>query len=444
MGEVARSEEGGAGSTVRATIIGVPIVRLITRPLRSADTYRRWAYLVLGGVLFVPVLLVVLVVTSLVFDDGQPTLPDLLGARGVAGLAAAALLVTPCLRSESIRTQQAQLVRTLVRGPVASDPARAGTGSSAVRAAAWLVLHLIVGFTVCLVTMVTLTEAALLARSGFSLEPATLFDDVWTVFGPAAAAGAWWRGPVAGGLLVIGTIYGVALLGSGAARLAPVLVGPSVADRLAVARAEAEDLVDRNRLAAELHDSIGHALSVVALQAGAAGRVIDTDIGFVRTALDAIADQARTATAELDHVLGVLRDHPADRAPSRTLADLNALVDAAHSTGAEVRVDASGPLHAIPTTLSRELYRLCQEGLTNALRHGEASTPITVRLDVAHGRVQLDITNVTSVRHPRLRGGGRGVPMMRRRVRSLGGDLEVGAHDGVWRLSVTVPCPSVP
>ena len=67
-------------------------------------------------------------------------------------------------------------------------------------------------------------------------------------------------------------------------------------------------LAERNRLARELHDSVGHALTVTTLQAGAAARVLDSDPAFVARALDAIAEAGRAALEDLDHVLGLLRD----------------------------------------------------------------------------------------------------------------------------------------
>ncbi len=92
------------------------------------------------------------------------------------------------------------------------------------------------------------------------------------------------------------------------ARWAPELLGPTPADRLAAAEQRAADLAVRNRLARELHDAVGHALSAVTLQASAARRVLDHDPEFVREALAAIEDTTRRTVGELDAVLGVLRE----------------------------------------------------------------------------------------------------------------------------------------
>jgi Histidine kinase len=74
------------------------------------------------------------------------------------------------------------------------------------------------------------------------------------------------------------------------------------------------------------HDSVGHALSVVAIQANAAVRVLDRDVEFVRQALTAIGDTAKSAVEDLDHVLGLLREEPGGTAPQPTLADLDRLI----------------------------------------------------------------------------------------------------------------------
>jgi Histidine kinase len=126
-------------------------------------------------------------------------------------------------------------------------------------------------------------------------------------------------------LLAVG--YAGAGLGALAAVMAPTLLGPSPRERIAALETATGLLTERTRLARELHDSVGHALTVVTVQAAAARRVIDDDPEFARRALGAIEDSGRTAMADLDHVLGLLRDDAhARQAPTRTLTDLPALV----------------------------------------------------------------------------------------------------------------------
>ncbi|WP_461031090.1 sensor histidine kinase, partial [Streptomyces sparsus] len=152
------------------------------------------------------------------------------------------------------------------------------------------------------------------------------------------------------------------------------------ADRLAAAEARAAELARRNRLARDLHDSIGHSLSAVTLQAGAARRVLDRDVEFARRALTAIEHTAGTAVAELDRVLGMLREDDEPAASARpTLADLGELLEQTRAAGADLRCTTSEHLGELDPAVSEHAYRVVQEGLSNVLRHAGAGP---VRLDV--------------------------------------------------------------
>lgn len=408
----------------------------MTAPLRSADTYRRWVHLVLGGALFVPVLVAFLVLFSLGRSDPNGTVST---TAGILAMATAALTAGAAVLLPGVRTQQHALARTLVGGPLADDPVAPGpTGRARPREAVWLALHLLVGFGVSFVTMLALTEAALLALAPLTPEPVTLIAGrLWAIEAPTGAAR--WLAPLLGGVLVLALIHVVALVGAGAARFAPVLLGPSAADRLATAQARADRLEGRDQLAGELHDSIGHALSVVALQAGAAARVLDDDPAFARRALVAIAEQARTAAAELDHVLGALREGGSGTAPQRTLDELPTLVDTARTAGAELTLDRSGSPDTVPPAVSREAYRLAQEGITNALRHGVDGAPIEVELRIEDQQLHLRITNPVARRGRGRDAGGVGLTSMRERIRVLGGDLDAGLDHDTWQLAATIP-----
>jgi signal transduction histidine kinase len=409
--------------------------RLTLAPLWRLSTYRRWVHLVLGGALFVPIALAVLVVVSLFVPGG--TDPTAVGTVDVVALLVAAVLGGLLALIPVLAAQQVALARALLGGPLAAQPALVPVAwPGRVRCAVWTALHLLAGLTVSLATMVFLTEAAMLAMAPVVAEPASLF-------GPAlvdlvAATRVGWAGPALGAAIVVTLIYAVALTGAGAAQLASVLLGPSAGDRLAAAQARADDLTRRNRLAAELHDTIGHALSVVTLQAAAAARVVDRDPAFARDALEAIADQARTATAELDHVLGAIREEPNATVPRRTLADLPQLVEGARAAGTEVRLHRQGSLEGLPPVVSGELYRLCQEAMTNALRYGDTDAPITFELTRSAASLELLVTNMVGSRR-RTPGGGHGLTNMRERVRLLGGELEADSDGDRWYLRAHMP-----
>lgn len=242
--------------------------------------------------------------------------------------------------------------------------------------------------------------------------------------------------PLAGAAMLVALAGCAAAVGTLLARWAPALLGPSAEDRVAAAEARAADLAVRNRLARELHDSVGHALSAVTLQASAARRVLDTDPEFVREALAAIEETTRRTVGELDAVLGVLRDGDATgdawgAAPAPTLAaDLDDLLRRTRAGG--LRVDATvaalaADPRALPAPVSREAYRIVQEGLSNALRHAGEKVTVTLRVEVLddHLRITVENPSATPVSAPRP-GGGHGLRGVADRARLLGGAAEAG------------------
>jgi signal transduction histidine kinase len=297
-------------------------------------------------------------------------------------------------------------------------------------AALWLLVNAAAGGIAALATLIVFPTTI-----GFLIAP-------WRVLLPFPTGGrAWWL-PLVGVLLPVVLLYAAAAAGAALARLAPRLLGPTPTERMAAELAAAHvaerALAERNRLARELHDSVGHALTVTTLQAGAAARVLDSDPAFVAKALDAIADAGRTALADLDHVLGLLRDgENGDRSPQPDLGDLDALVDGARSAGVAVALHRDGAPAAVPRAVSREAYRIVQEGLTNALRHA-GPVPVAVRVSVREDAVELELTNPLSPA-PTRDGGGRGIAGMRERVGVLRGALTAGPDGGHWRVAARLP-----
>ncbi|WP_345556131.1 sensor histidine kinase [Streptomonospora halophila] len=417
----------------------MPHIRRLLSPLTAVATYTRWVHLVLGGVVFMPYLMATAVLASLILAGGGGPGAGSPDSALAVGLVPALLLIAATAWLPGVRTMSTHLVRALVTGALAAEEvAEARTRRSRMRTALWLVLHLSAGFAVCLTTMLGLTQSAVLAATAVVPDPAGLMEgSLYPLGGSPPAPAERIAASFAGAALLLAVIYTVAGLGALMSRLAPVLLGPSAAERLAAAQQRVETLAERNRLARELHDSIGHALSVVTLQAGTAARVIDTDPAFTRSALEAIAEQARTATAELDHVLGLLRDEGPTTAPQRDLAHLERLIEATRAIGAEVSADIEGDPAAVPGVVSRETYRICQEGLTNVLRHA-GPVPVALRLRVGSGGLTVEIANPAPADAGRNRGGGRGLRGMRERLRLLGGTLDAGAEDGHWRLRAAI------
>ncbi|WP_329235673.1 histidine kinase [Actinoallomurus sp. NBC_01490] len=405
-------------------------MRSVVRPLVSVTTYRRWTFLLGGTALLVPYLLIYAGLVQIMRHvSDQP-------ARGfidtVVMLAAFIVISGSVAFIPAVRVLCRTAAETLLGVSLPEEtPEGLRSWRSRRRTAVWWLLHIGVGGTTGFAVVAGLPMMLFLLETPFLDHEATrrFLGHTW-VFAPA------WSVPAA--LL---TLPAIGYLGAGVgalfARLAPLLLGPSAADRLAHLERRAESLMERNRLARELHDSVGHALTVTTLQAAAAARVLDSDPEFARRALSAIEETGRTALEDLDHVLGLLREDASAKTPQRTLADLPALFAQTRSAGVEVDADLAR-IEELPPVVSREAYRIVQEGLTNALRHA-GKVPVTVRLAVRDSRLALEMTNPIHATAPPRTGGGHGLRGIRERVTILGGRMNAGADDGRWRVTVTLP-----
>lgn len=399
----------------------------------------RWTHLILGGALLMPYWLVGTVVLALFTDRADAftgSLTTQLGAYLIALPLAAVTGVVPLVRPMSVAA--ARVLCGVPAERFADGPATSRAAKT--RTAAWFTLHVGLG---------GLVSGASLALPPFAVTTMALpFSRSLRESALGRAYGLdhpWWAalGVPAGLLMLLALAAAAAGAGALLARQAPVLLGPTPADRLAAAERRAAELAVRNRLARELHDSVGHALSAVTLQAGAARRVIDApepDLAFVTEALTAIEETTRRTVGELDSVLGLLRQGEDDgELPGPGLEALDTLL--AHS-GLKVACDLEGdPVAAVPGPVSREAYRIVQEGLSNALRHGGAA-PVSLRLRAADGRLEVTMENPLTGRAPVVRpGGGRGLRGIAERAALLGGHAAGGpADDGaVWRLTVRLP-----
>ncbi|WP_319019070.1 sensor histidine kinase [Microbispora sitophila] len=417
----------------------------VLAPLIDRITYRRWACLIVGGALLMPYMMAGEVATALwrpTPDAGDPLLSvQPLIFIGVLPVVAVSGLFLP------VRAFEVAAARALLGAAVETPPSPVRrTWSERRRTAAWFTLHLGVGGLVSGVTLAMVPFAVWLAVLPLAGDHLGLVDS-----GISSGWAAAW-GPPAGLALLVCLLFLAVGAGTLLARLAPAFLGPSAADRLALARQAAHRLAVRNRLARELHDSVGHALSVVTVQAAAAGRVLDRDPAAARAALEAIETSARSALNELDHVIGVLREGAGRASPEPSLGDLPALLDAA-LTGDRPVSRRLGDLSAVPPVISREAYRVVQEALTNAIRHGTG--PIEVDAGVHDRVLEVCVRNEVRANHrrgpagPRRRGRsggtsgtpGHGLDGIRERVTLLGGRMEAGGDGETWRVEVRVPLP---
>jgi signal transduction histidine kinase len=197
---------------------------------------------------------------------------------------------------------------------------------------------------------------------------------------------------------------------------------------------------ERARIARDLHDSAGHAISVIAVRAGAARLRHHEDPDRSLLALEAIEELARQTVDEIDHIVGKLRDtRPVDGAVETPpgLASLDSLIARRTSAGLAVTVDAVGEPRSLSGPADQAVYRILQEALTNAARHGTG----TARVELTFGETAVDVT-VTNPVHdagaPRS-GGGHGLVGMRERAVLLGGDLDTARSNGTFRTHARIP-----
>ena len=386
----------------------------------------RWVYLLLGGAIALAIGVVLAWPVEVLVTSRLPAVPAVLLAALVVAAPVAALGALSATRSI-----EGVAVGALLTGRTDERPGPSTTTGQRARTALLLVLHVAAGGLASALLVVGLPTAVLLVAT----------PDAGEVFGelplPEGTGGRLALAVV----LLLAAVVGGDLLGRGLAGLAPRLLAESTAERLAAAEASVSLLVGRDRLARELHDSVGHSLSLVTVQAGAARRLMSRDPVAADEAIRATEDAARRALVDLDHVLGLIREEsggPGDVAPTPALRDLDQLVATARGAGARVDVHVTGPVGGLPAVVSREAYRIVQEGLTNVLRHAPGAA---CRLDVeAREDLQLRLVNDAAGSVPGASGGSRGLTGLRERARDLRGTVAVGPDDrGRWQLVVRLP-----
>ncbi|GGX04135.1 sensor histidine kinase [Streptomyces chartreusis] len=225
---------------------------------------------------------------------------------------------------------------------------------------------------------------------------------------------------------------------------------------------------ERDRIARELHDIVSHTVSLMVVQAGAAREVMGTMPDEASAALRAVEDAGRGAMTDLRHLLGLLAPSPSgedddaetgvdDRASATDLAPqpgmdrLGQLVDRVSFAGLPVEVRISGEPRPLPQGIDVTAYRIVQEALTNALRHGDGGkAEVTVRYAEHALRVEVLNTGPSVLTGgapqeprpvPRHRDGtGRGLLGLRERVAVYGGDLDARRRlGGGYRVRARIP-----
>jgi signal transduction histidine kinase len=380
------------------------------RPLARPVTYTRWLHLLIPVGFYA---------IWLFIDMKHPYIPALL-------LVPVGLI--PGMRvAEGVQAQWLLMPHEQGKSDAAISAAPSATWGDRWRTVGWLEARLLLSLT-------TICTTVWLPLLTFDLVTGAVGGSPENIPVLSGAAPHWWYAllaplPMA---LLPAAVVGLGELDTSFARR---LLGPSPAQRLDALEERTEQLLERNRIARELHDSIGHALTIAVVQAGAAQAAADPV--FTARALRTIEETGRAALEDLERVLLVLREsaQPASQRP--TLAEADRLLESARASGATVEAAVSGPVEQVPGPVSREGYRILQEALTNVLRHS-GPVPVRVTIDVTAGDLGLRVTNpLAGAATPTPVGGGlRGI---RERAALLGGEAQSGVFDGEWRVSARLP-----
>ncbi|MEV2242525.1 sensor histidine kinase [Micromonospora sp. NPDC049891] len=198
-------------------------------------------------------------------------------------------------------------------------------------------------------------------------------------------------------------------------------------------------------IAAELHDVLGHHLSLINVRAGVGLHLMDRDPEQARAALDAIAQSSAEALREVQTVLNTLypTGEAAPRAPTPGLDRLAELTEAA---ALSTRTVIDGTARPLPAAVDRAAYRIVQEALTNIRRHAGTGAAATVTIGYRPDSLVVEVDDDGGgVRHPGPAPAGNGITGMRERAAALGGELTAGPtpdSTGGWRVRATLPLGS--
>ncbi|WP_433701323.1 sensor histidine kinase [Nocardiopsis sp. CA-288880] len=203
---------------------------------------------------------------------------------------------------------------------------------------------------------------------------------------------------------------------------------------------------ERSRISREMHDLIGHDLSVIASLSAGGQNVVRSSPEEAERAFAAIGEVSRASVGQLRHALRLLRAADDERllplAPQPGLSQLGALIGAVRDAGLHVDDERRGDLQGLPPGHQLAVYRIVQEALTNTLRHGGGGAAVRVRVAVDARDVVVTIADsgaVPEADRPAASGYGHGILGMRERVEALGGALEVGSTAAGWLVRAVIP-----
>lgn len=280
-----------------------------------------------------------------------------------------------------------------------------------------------------LLLLLAATEAALVLRTPIAIAVAVAGEVV------LAAAGIWTG--------LIGTpVYMVAIL----LGLSAGFVGRWYSRALDAERGKRDVvrdkamLAERQRIAREVHDIVGHSLSITLLHLTGVRHALqqDRDVDEAIEALTEAEQVGRAAMADIRRTVGLLADAPSGSSPLPGVEDIAALVERTRAAGLEVRYTQDGDLGRVGASEGLGLYRIVQESLVNIVKHAPGATA-EVRLHAGSSGARLTISNSLSGLTRRPSEDGSGLAGMAARATQLGAQLSAGPKGRQWVVEVSVP-----
>lgn len=252
------------------------------------------------------------------------------------------------------------------------------------------------------------------------------------------------------GLIVIGLTYLLTLptsegleeiIGGGVVLALPAVIGAEVRSMSTRRRQRIDEvrLRERSQLARELHDTVAHHVSAIAIQAQAGKEIAKTDVQSALDRLAVIESEASKTLQEMRSMVGALReDDEPELAPAPGVAQLTQF-STRSADSPQIHVDLVGELSDLSPAVDSAVYRMVQESITNAGRHGRGVSEINIRISRVGSDIELLIEN-NGESTLGVSDGGYGLIGMEERAKLLGGSFAAGPiREGGWRVSATLP-----
>lgn len=343
-------------------------------------------------------------------------------ALGLLGL----LAVLVVLAAPPVRTLAVTAARSLLGvdlPPVEEARDREGR----LNALVWCLIVLIVGAVAVFLVLVLVPAAAALVMFVFTGGSVSIFGQVRRI----EAGDLFWL-PVSLVLLALAVVVpAVAVRVLQAAT--PRWLGPTAGEELTLERARSRELDRRNQVAAQLHDTIGHALTAIGVQADAGATVARSDPEFAARAFAAIRQTAATAVQEVDEVIGWLQT-----GQETEPASVPTVKEILHAYPAgRLVVERRGDEMLLPSAVRGALTGVLRESVTNAVRHGTGTVRVAVEVDAAEASLRVENDRDVSVA-PGM-GTRRGLVGMAARTEAVGGQLHSAPDGGRWVVAARFP-----